>query len=218
VTVALTSAFDITGTVEVEGAARGSVPNLTVRLAPAEGLALGPPPSSKVAGDGSIRLPGVTPGLWTLVVDSLPERLWVKTESFASNEILNGELNVNESARGQLRIVLAGNGAQISGTVTADGQPCRATVVLAPAALEQRGSHGIYKITNTTERGTFILKGVRPGSYKLFAFREIEPFDWFDPEQLKMVESMGEPIAVSAGEDALRDLVAIPPEALLPQH
>ena len=76
----------------------------------------------------------------------------------------------------------------------------------------------MYRITNTTERGAFTLKGVRPGSYKLFAFREIEPFDWFDPEQLKMVESMGEPIAVSAGEDALLDLVAIAPDALLPQH
>lgn len=218
VTATLTSAFDITGTLEIEGAPRGSVPSLTVRLAPAEGLSPGPSPSSKVAGDGSIRLSGVTPGLWTLLIDSLPEGFWVKTESFASNEILAGELNVSESSRGQLRIVLAGNGAQISGTVTAENQPCSATVVLVPAAPELRGSHQMYKITNATERGIFTLKGVRPGSYKLFAFREIEPFDWFDPESLRMVEAMGEPIVVSASENALRDLVAIPPDTLLPQH
>jgi hypothetical protein len=218
VTAALTPAFDIIGSVEVEGAPRGSVPGLAVRLLPSEGLALGPQPASKVAGDGSIRLSGVTPGLWTLVIDSLPEGLWVKTESFASSEVVAGELNVNESARGQLRIVLANNGAQISGTVAADAQPCRATVVLVPAVPELRSAHQMYRITNSTERGAFTLKGVRPGSYKLFAFQEIEPYEWLDPEQLKMVEAMGEPITVSAGENALKDLVAIPPESLLPQH
>lgn len=218
VTAALTPGFDILGNVEVEGAPRGSASSLTVRLLPSEGLALGPHPSSKVAGDGSIRLAGVTPGVWTLVIDSLPEGLWVKTESYAGNEVLAGEFNAGESTRGQLSIVLAGNGAQISGTVTADAQPCRATVVLVPAAAELRSSHQMYKITNATERGTFVLKGVRPGSYKLFAFQEIEPFEWFDPEQLRMVEVMGAPITVSAGESALRDLVAIPPEALLPPH
>jgi hypothetical protein len=218
VTVALTPAFDLIGSVELEGAARGNVPNLTVRLLPAEGLALGPQPSSKVGGDGSVRLTGVTPGLWTLVVDSLPEGLWIKAESFASGEISAGELALSESARGQLRIVLSGNGGQISGTVTANGQPCRATVVLVPATPEMRPAHQLYRITNATERGAFVMKSVRPGAYKLFAFQEIEPFEWLDPEQLNMVEALGELLQVGAGESAIRDLVAIPPEALLPQR
>lgn len=214
--VPLAPAFDILGAIEVEGLPRGSMPNLIVRLQPAEGLALGPQPWSKVASDGSIRLPGVTPGLWKIVIDSLPQDLWVKAESFAGNEVPAGELIANESTRGQLRIVLAGNGAQISGTVTVDSQPCRATVVLAPAALELRPFHQFYRVTNATEHGTFTLKGVRPGSYKLFAFQEIEPFAWFDPELLQMVESMGEPVAVTKSENMLRDVVAIKPEALLP--
>jgi Carboxypeptidase regulatory-like domain len=214
--VPLAPAFDILGAVEVEGVPRGSMPNLIVRLQPAEGLALGPQPWSKVASDGSVRLLGVTPGLWKIVLDSLPQDLWVKAESFAGNEVPAGELIANESTRGQLRIVLAGNGAQISGTVTVDSQPCRATVVLAPAAPELRPFHQFYRVTNATEHGTFTLKGVRPGSYKLFAFQEIEPFAWFDPDLLQMVESMGEPVAVTKSENILRDVVAIKPEALLP--
>jgi carboxypeptidase family protein len=215
---ALTPAFEITGVVEVEGAPRGAIPGLIVRLAPAEGLALGPRPWSKAGSDGSIRLAGVTPGPWTLIIDSLPEGLWLKTASFGDNEIVAGELNVKEGAAGQLRITLAGNGAQILGTVTVQGQPCRATVVLAPAASELRMAHQMYRVTNTGERGTFSLKSLRPGSYKLFAFQEIEPFTWFDPELLKTVEALGNPVSVSEGEVVLRDLVAIPPEAELPQH
>jgi Carboxypeptidase regulatory-like domain len=216
ITLPLTPAFDVIGNVELEGAPRGSVPNLTVRLVSSEGLALGPQPWSKVAADGSIRLSGVTPGRWMLAVDSLPEGVWVKTETFASIDVQAGELNLTENARGQLRIVLGSNGAQIAGTVAADNQPSRATVVLAPAAPELRRAHQMYRVTNTTERGLFTLKGVPPGTYKLFAFQEIAPFDWFDPDQLKMVEELGLAITVSEGESALRDIVAVPPEALLP--
>jgi Carboxypeptidase regulatory-like domain len=216
VALPLTSAFDITGAVELEGAPRGSVPNLIVRLISSEGLALGPQPSSKVGSDGSIRLSAVTPGHWMLAFDSLPEGLWVKSETFAGNETPTGEFNFAESTRGQLHIVLAGNGGQISGTVSLDSQPCRATVVLVPSAPELRSAHQMYRVTNATERGLFTLKGVRPGSYKLFAFQEIEPFEWFDPEQLKQVEEMGSSMTVSEGDNVLRDIIAVPPEALLP--
>jgi Carboxypeptidase regulatory-like domain len=216
-TVPLVQAFDISGTVELEGAPRGTVPHLTARLTPSEGLTLGPQPASRAGNDGSILLSGVTPGHWTIAVDSLPDELWVKSESFAGNELVTGDLDLKEAARGQLRIVLAGNGAQISGTVAADGQPGRATVVLVPAATELRGARQMFKVTNTTDRGLFTLRGVRPGSYKLFAFQEIEPFEWFNPEQIRVVEELGIPITVSAGENALRDLVAIPPDALLPR-
>jgi len=216
VAVPLTSAFEITGILELEGAQRGSVPNLTVRLVSSEGLALGPQPSSKVGSDGSIHLSGVTPGHWMLAFDSLPEGLWLKSETFAGNEAPTGEFNFTESTRGQLHIVLAGNGGQISGTVSFDSQPCRATVVLVPAEPELRSAHQMYRVTNTTERGLFTLKSVRPGSYKLFAFQEIEPFEWLDPEQLKQVEEMGSSIDVSEGANVLRDIVAVPPEALLP--
>ena len=217
-TVALTPAFEITGVVEVEGAPRGTFPGFIVRLAPAEELAPGPRPWSKVGADGGIRLTGVTPGLWTLLMDSFPEGLWLKSATFGDTDIVAGELNIKEGVPGQLRITLAGNGARISGTVTAAGRPCRATVVLAPAAIELRGSRQMYRVTNTGERGAFSLKGVRPGSYKLFAFQEIEAFAWFDPELLRIVESLGDSVSVDAGEVALRDLVAIPPETLTPSR
>jgi hypothetical protein len=218
VTVTLAPAFDVPGNLEIEGVPRGSVPNLTVRLTPAEGLALGQQPASKIDAGGSFHLAGVTAGLWTLSIDSLPPGLWMKSATFAGNEIASGEFPVNEGSRGALRIVLAGNGAQISGTVTINGQPVRATIVLAPAVPEQRGLQPLYRVTNSSERGIFTLKGVKPGAYKLFAFQEIAPFEWFDPELLRSVEAFGEALAVGEGETVQRDLTAITPDALLPSH
>ena len=216
VTLALAPAFEITGNVEIEGAPRGGVPRLAVRLSPAEGLALGPPPWSKVAPDGSIHLAGLTPGLWKLSLELAPEGLWVRTATFGDNEIQSGEFQVSESSRGHLRIVLAGNGARITGTVVHEGQPCRATVVLVPANPEMRGALPLYRVTNASEHGVFTLTGVRPDAYKLFAFQEIDPFEWFDPDLLRTVESLGEAFVAGEGETVQRDLVAVPPDALLP--
>lgn len=217
VTVALAPAFDLMGDVEFEGMPKGSPHYVTVRLSPAEELALGPQPQSKVASDGSIHFAGVTPGIWKFSIDALPAGFWIKSATFAGNEIPAGEFNASENSRGPLRIVLAGNGARISGTVTCERQPSRATVVLVPAAAELRAAQQLYRVTNTNERGVFALQGVRPGSYKLFAFQEIEPFEWLDPEQLHGVESLADALNVGEGESVQRDLVAIPPNALL-QH
>jgi hypothetical protein len=90
--------------------------------------------------------------------------------------------------------------------------------VLVPAAPELRGARLLYRVTHTTEHGLFILQNVRPGSYKLFAFQEIEPFDWLDPDLLKTVQGSAAPVTIGPGENQQQDLAAIPPDALLPEH
>jgi hypothetical protein len=215
--IALTPGLEITGSVELEGAAR-NLPNLTVRLTPSEGLALGPQPTSPVGTNGSIGLSGVTPGIWGLTLDPLPQGVWIKAATFGDADVLRGELNVPAGPPGLLHIVLAANGAQISGAVTEDDHPRHATVVLVPAAPELRQSMQMYRATSTQDQGTFSFKGVRPGSYKLFAFEEIEVFAWLDPDFLKLVESLGESISVAEGDKVTRQLAPISPEMLLPGH
>jgi hypothetical protein len=114
-----------------------------------------------------------------------------------------------------LRIVLAGNGAQISGVVAEDSKPRRATVVLVPTAPELQPAAEMYRATSTQDKGTFTFTGVRPGSYKLFAFEEVEALAWLDPDFLKLVDSMGESISVVEGDRVIRQLAPIAPEALL---
>jgi len=215
--LALTAAFDITGTVELEGGSAAKLSNTIVRLLPSEGLAMGAQlPSSKIGPGGSIRLAGVTPGNWQFTLNSLPEDLWIKAATFDTQDVLRGELNVSSDAHGQLHILLASNGGQVSGTVSEDEKPRRAIVVLVPTAADLQGSAQMYSSTTTGDEGTFVFKGVRPGSYKLFAFEDVEAFSWLDPEFLKPVESMGETITVGEGEKVTRKLTPVPPDALLP--
>ena len=215
VNVSLSPAFDLAGTIEIEGG-NAKFPAIVIRLAASEGLVLGQQPWAKVGPDGSFRLAAVTPAIWDFTLDGLPGDLWIKSASLGNLDVLHGELNLSSGAKGPLRIVLARNGAQVSGTVTQNGQPCNGVVVLAPAAADLQGSAQMYRSMATQDQGTFVFKGVRPGAYKLFAFQDVEPMAWLDPEFLKPVESLGEAISVGEGERATRQLTPIPPDALLP--
>jgi Carboxypeptidase regulatory-like domain len=214
-TVTLTPAFELEGRVELESGTT-SLATLNVRLVSADGLAPGPAPASKVAADGNVRLAGVTPGVWDLVLDPMPEGLWIKAATYGEADVLAGQLYIPAGPPRVLHIVLANNGAQISGTVTGAGESGHATVVLVTAAAELRRSSAMVRAVSTQDHGVFVFKGVRPGSYKLFAFEDVEPFAWLDAEVMKPVESLGEAVSVSEGERVVRQLVTIPAEALLP--
>ena len=214
----LSPGYVIAGRVEMEGGPSADLSHVMVRLTPSEGLSSGPNSFSKIGADGSIHLPGVTPGLWQLTLDQLPENIWIKSASYGEQDVLLADLNASIGPAGQLHIVLANTGAQISGTVIADDQPRPATVVLVPAADDLRRSPSLYRTASAQNQGTFIFKGVRPGSYKLFAFEEVEPLAWLDPDFLKPVESLAEAVTVSEGEKTTRQLTPVPPESLLPQR
>lgn len=193
-------------------------PNLVVHLLPIEGLLQGPPPARTVNADGSVLLSGLAPGVWRLSVENLPEGMWIKSVAFGDIRATGQQVNLPAGARGPLRIVLAENGAQVSGIVEREGEPSQTTVVLVPDEAELRLSPQAYRFSQTDSRGAFILKGVRPGDYRLFAFESIAPFAWMNPAILSGVEELGQAIVVKEGERSNRHLTPIPYAAVLPSR
>jgi hypothetical protein len=193
-------------------------PNLVVRLQSMEGLLQGPPPAGIVSSDGSILLPGVSPGKWTLSIEHLPESMWIKSVAFGDIRASGSQLSLPAGARGPLRIVLAENGAQVSGVVEKSGDLSPATVVLVPEEAELRLSPQAYRFSQSDSRGAFLFKGVRPGGYRLFAFESIAPFAWMDPAILNGVEELGQAIVVKEGERSTNQLTPIPYAAVLPSR
>src|SRR5947207_10474821 len=99
---------------------------------------------------------------------------------FGDADVLRADMHVAGSPSGQLHIVLAGHAAHLSGTVVETAGSRHATVVLIPAAEDLRRLPQMYRAASTQENGAFTLKGIPPGSYKLFAFEEVEPFSWLE--------------------------------------
>jgi len=148
----------------------------------------------------------------------LPESMWIKSVAFGDIRASGSQLSLPAGARGPLRIVLAENGAQVSGVVEKSGDLSPATVVLVPEEAELRLSPQAYRFSQSDSRGAFLFKGVRPGGYRLFAFESIAPFAWMDPAILNGVEELGQAIVVKEGERSTNQLTPIPYAAVLPSR
>lgn len=206
--VALSGGGEISGTLETENGTMEMPAQIRVELAENEGLGLGPPRSARVEASGAFRLTGVTPGVWAVSAAPLPKGAWIKSVFFNGRETPAGTVELTGSSAAAMRIVLA-PGAQLSGTVTRGGQPTRATVLLVPNAADLRARAIDYANAASDDQGNFVFNGVRPGSYKLLAFEDIEPNAWLDPEFLKSVESLGQDVTLSEGENPKQQATAV---------
>jgi hypothetical protein len=69
--------------------------------------------------------------------------------------------------------------------------------VVPNAPRRQRGD--LYKFVSTDDLGSFQLRGLAPGEYKLFAFERVEEGAWQDPEFIKLFEDLGTSLRVDEG-------------------
>ena len=100
-----------------------------------------------------------------------------------------------------MELVLAPNAGVAAGMVQNDQQQPApgATVVLVPQELERRDQPQYYRTATTDAAGAFSLRNLDPGQYKAFAWTDIEPGAYFDPDFLRPVENRGESITIREG-------------------
>ena len=84
-----------------------------------------------------------------------------------------------------------------------------ATVVVVPQEELRRGRVMYYRTAVTDQLGNFTVKGIIPGKYKVFAWDDLEPDAYMDPEFIKAVESKGVPKEVKEGTQYAVTLTAI---------
>jgi hypothetical protein len=98
-----------------------------------------------------------------------------------------------------LSIVLSHDGATVEGVAQdGDGKPVGgATVALVPD-LSHRSRADLFRDVHTDQHGRYEMAAVPPGEYQLFAWNDVEPGIWFDPEFLKNVEAKGHAVKLAA--------------------
>jgi hypothetical protein len=77
--------------------------------------------------------------------------------------------------------------------------------------LPLRRRTDLYRTTTTDISGQFRLLGIAPGSYKAFAWEEVDRDIWQNPEFMQINESRGRPVEIREGSQAGIELTAIPP-------
>ena len=158
----------VTGTVSVVGGDPSAVMGkLRLELISAPGMSLGLL-SASVDRAGSFRIAGVTPETFGVRVDGLPEDGYVKTILLdgVSND---GNLDFTKGApESRLKITVGLDGAEISGELRgSDGGPLLSARSIVFVAAEA-GKIGPTQMARVAD-GRYLVKGVPPGKYKVYA-------------------------------------------------
>jgi len=158
---------------------------LSVRLGQDDMPISGPP--AEVKADGTFLVNEVADGTYSIRLFGPLEGTFLKTVRSGGQDILESGLAIEAAAfKGPLEIILSGKVALVDGSVTDDdGLPMAgARVVLLPDQEKLR-RHPFEKVTVTDQYGSFVIRDVRPGRYKAFAWREVDAGEWDDPDFMK---------------------------------
>ena len=120
-----------------------------------------------------------------------PQGLYVKSVRAGETDVLSDGLTVTGAGTVEIEIVMASDGGGAQGVVLdKDQQPVAgATILLAP---DRRSRQDLFKSTTSDQNGHYEFTDVTPGDYKLFAWDDVEPEAWNDPDFLKDYEKQGE--------------------------
>ncbi|HMK21770.1 MAG TPA: carboxypeptidase regulatory-like domain-containing protein, partial [Terriglobales bacterium] len=131
---------------------------------------------------------------------------FVESALVGSKETVDTGLNVNGGTLPLEVTLSAGAGIAEGSVVNEKKEPVpNAVVVAVPEAKFQDRTSRYYR-GSTDQNGHFVIRGIRPGNYTLYAWEELEGDDYLDPEFLKRCEGQGTPIKV---EKASRQSTAL---------
>jgi hypothetical protein len=159
-------------------------------------------PMVPVSSDGSFVLRDVQPYAYRFGMTGLPEDFYLKSVRLGDQRVAGTTIDLGnaEGAPGVLEIVVSGTAGAIDGMARNDkDEPASGAVVVLVPDLNHRQESDLFKDVTTDQNGHFTLRGIRPGDYKLFAWDDVEPGIWWDPEFLSHYETKGKSVKVEAG-------------------
>jgi hypothetical protein len=167
--------------------------------------------SAMVSPDGTFKIPAVPEGHYrVMTVAGLTPDLYLADVRHKAVSVFNAGFDVRPGENDSIQ-VLVGTGA---GTVTGlvqDG-PAKvvagATVALVPEAA-RRENLALYLSAATDASGRFVIRGVPPGDYKLFARESVRPFAYQNATFIAKDENRGKLIHVGQGSTVTAELTVI---------
>ncbi len=181
-------------------------PSVTMRvsLTPVNGPTLYSS-SGGVANDGAFTIADVAPGAYQVRTSGIPGSAWVRSIRFGSEQAAGSEIQVTAaSASAPLQITLSRSVGQIDGVVrTQDGKPASGSTVILIGELPMG-------LTGVNQNGEFTLPSVQPGTYRIYAFEDIEAAQRYDPALLKAHEAMSALVTVKENGRERMTLTEIP--------
>jgi hypothetical protein len=218
VALTINQGFEIQGAIRIDGEATTNLSSVRVNLGPREPgvVMVGGFADGSVTEQGTFTLLNVNPDVYNVNVVGLPDGFYVKSVRVGQDntDVRWTGLDLTRGPLGPLEVVISPKAGQVSGSVTND-KPAPvpgATVVLIPQEKERREAMQAYKTITTDQSGRFTLKNIEPGEYKLYAWEDMEPGAYMDPDLVKPVEGRGEAVSVQEGSSIDKQIKVIAAE------
>ncbi len=127
---------------------------------------------------------------YNVEVAGAPSGYYLKAVKLSGREVPDNVLDLTFSGAA-LDIVLANDAGNITGTVQkSNGDPVQSARVTA-VPINGSARRDLYKSVNSGTDGTFTISTLPPGSYKLYAWEEVEANAWMDADFRRPFESLG---------------------------
>ena len=124
---------------------------------------------------------------------------YIQSARLGSADVLKDGLHLDHQPEDFLEIVIATTTASVEGRVTDGTQAVSNAIVVLVPSLNLRQRSDLYYVAATDGNGQFqIQPRIVPGDYKVFAWKDIEPGAWQDPEVLARYENQGQPVSVTS--------------------
>jgi hypothetical protein len=212
VLVSFTPGFSLRGRIEIQGSVTSTSwqpTGMMVFLQPQESTLMPPSLPQNLKADGTFTIENVQPGDYRVTIEGQPPNSYIKSALLGRVDVLNG-FNLSGPTTDSLEVVLSTAAGEIEGTVVdSDRKPMRGVqVVLIPSA--QRTRPDLYHIAASDQNGHFTMSTVVPGDYRLFAWEDLEPYAYMDPDFLRKYEDQGTSLVVLESSKSTIETKMIP--------
>lgn len=163
--------------------------------------------------DGSFVIKNVSEGVYRPQVFTGSWDCFVKSARYGTADVTDGGLAVRAGTDATLELKISCRAARIEGVaLTGDSLPAAGVYIVAIPDAPFRNQEWKYRVEVTDQNGRFLLRGILPGTYRIFSWASADDFDWYDPEQLKPYESRGVSIELKEGDRKTVQLTVIETE------
>ncbi|MEO8100502.1 MAG: carboxypeptidase regulatory-like domain-containing protein [Acidobacteriota bacterium] len=135
---------------------------------------------------------------YTVEIAGAPAGYYLKAVKLSGREAPDNRVDLTFSGA-VLEVVLANDSGSITGKVEkSNGDPVQsARVTVVPANNSTR--RDLYKSATSGADGTFTLSSLPPGSYRLYAWEEVEANAWMDLDFRRPFETLGSSATIKDG-------------------
>jgi hypothetical protein len=217
ISITVPPSVEVRGTAAAAGTAK-IPPNTRVTLLPADVTVKHPAyqlvftRSGLVAPDGAFSVPAVLEGHYRVAgVAGLGPDLYLADVRQGAMSVFDSGFNISTRSNDPIQLVVGSGAGTVEGIVRespSKGFP-GANVALVPEA-SRRENLALYFPTNSDASGRFVIRGVPPGDYKLFAWESIPTFAYQNAAFLAKHEEQGRIVHIVQGGTVNAELNVIP--------